>query len=263
MHTFKAALGLILTAIFMSGCGKETASVTTDRPADYLNLVSGKYIIYQLDSLVKSATNDTAFETHSYQAKDVMDTIVLDGTNRPSWRVYRYLRALNSTNEADWTASDTYLVTPTSANLEVVENNLRYLKLAAPLSTGETWMGNRYIAATPGSELEYLQAWQYSITDINNSFAPFETPIDSCITILQTDEGSGYADDRNPVSVDLDGYRTYSIEVYAKHIGLVYKNLVYWTFQKRSVDNAGNPSNPYPNGNKEGGGIRLRMISHN
>lgn len=263
MHYLKAALFFVLTALLTGGCGKQSATVSTSRPADYVNLVPGKYIIYQLDSLVKSATNDTAYFIHSYQAKDVIDAEVTDGMNRPSWRVFRYLRPLDSNDESAWEASDTYLVTPTAGNLEVVENNLRYLKLAAPLMGGETWMGNRYIAATPGSSLEYLQAWQYSITDIDHSFTALDVPVDSCITVLQTDEGENFTDNRTPANIDLDGYRIYSIEVYAKHIGLIYKDLVYWSFEKRTLDNAGNPTVPHPTGNKDGAGIRLRMISHN
>lgn len=263
MHYLKAAGLIVLAAVLFSSCGKESATITSDRPTDYVALASGKYIIYQLDSLVKSASSDTAFETHSYEAKDLIDTIITDNMGRPGWRVFRSLRALGSTSESDWVPSDTYVITPTPGTLEVIENNMRYLKLVSPLETGETWMGNRYINTTPGSPLDYLQAWQYAVTDYNHSFTPNDIPVDSCITILQSDDGEAYMDNYNPASVDLDGYRIYSIEVYAKNIGLIYKDLVYWTFEKRTTDGLGNGIAPRPVGSRTGGGIRLRMLRHN
>lgn len=263
MQRPKAALLSLLVVLLITACGKESATISSERPTDYLNLVSGKYIIYQLDSLVKSPTNDTALITQSYQAKDLIDTIVTDNLGRPGWRVFRFLRPVDSNNEADWQPSDTYLITPTNATVELIENNLRYLKLIAPIEQGNSWLGNRYINTTPGGPIDYLQAWQYNYSETNHSFAPFDNTIDSCITILQSDDGESFADNYNPQSADLDGYRIYSIEVYAKNIGLIYKDLVYWNYEKRTVDGSGNPIAPHPTGNRTGGGIRLRMLSHN
>ena len=48
---------------------------------------------------------------------------------------------------------------------------------------------------------------------------------------------------------------TFAEEVYAKNIGLIYKDFSHWVFQPRN--------STYPAGYIEGYSIRLRMISHN
>jgi hypothetical protein len=75
--------------------------------------------------------------------------------------------------------------------------------------------------------------------------------------------GAGFTDDYTPADIDSDAYRTYSVEVYAKNIGLIYKKLVYWTFTARSPLNENGLRKPYPIGFKDGGGVTFRMISHN
>ncbi|GAO41235.1 hypothetical protein [Flavihumibacter petaseus] len=256
------AIVLILSVLFIS-CGKESATVTTARPADLVNLEPGKYIIYQLDSLVKSNDNDTAMVIHSYQARDVIDAQITDNLGRPSWRVFRYLRDINSTDESAWAPNDTYLITPTDRVLEWIDNNQRFVKLSTPFTTDFTWKGNSYINTTPGDPLDYLQNWDYSYTSVDEPFTLGDLSLDSCTVVLQNDEGVNYANDRDPQDMDSDGYRIYSLEVYAKHIGLVYKELIHWDFQKRTLDNNGQPALPNPYGNRVGEGIRLRMLSHN
>lgn len=253
-----AVLGSVLT-----GCGKESVKMEDGTLEAYFSLQPGKTIIYQLDSLVKVPLNDTAYETHSYQAKDVIDTLITDNLNRPSWRVFRYLRPVDSQNESDWLPSDTYLITPTRSSVEVIENNLRFQKLVYPIKLNTAWYGNTYINTTPGGPLDYLDAWQYQYTDVDGSFAPFDNPVPNTLTVLQADMGAGFADDYTPADIDSDGYRTYSVEVYAKNIGLIYKKQIYWTFTARSPLQENGQRKPYPYGYKQGAGVTLRMISHN
>ena len=67
------------------------------------------------------------------------------------------------------------------------------------------------------------------------------------VTVAQQDEFSP----DGPFDPTLDyQQRNYSIEVYAKGIGLVYKDLLHWTWQKPK----------YEDGSY---GIRLTLIAHN
>jgi hypothetical protein len=254
----------LLLAGFISlvSCGKETAEPDFEDAAEYMALEPGKTIVYQLDSIVKTPFNDTAFTTISYEAKDVVDAEITDNLGRSSWRVFRYLRPLGSTNEQDWTSNMTYMVTPLRKGVEVIENNLRFQKLIFPINQNTVWRGNTHINTTPGGPLDYLDAWEYSYTAIGETFSPFDTPIENTITVLQADEALGVQNEK-PENPDLDAYRTYSVEVYGKNIGLIYKELRYWTYSARTLDNTGSPAQPFPYGKTEGGGIRLRMISHN
>ena len=253
---------LLAGLITLAACGKENADPDFEDVSDYLVLEPGKTLIYQLDSIVKTPFNDTAFSTISYEAKDVVDAEITDNLGRSSWRVYRYLRPLNSTDENAWTPNMTYMITPLRKAVEVIENNLRFQKLVFPVDQNTVWRGNSHINTTPGGPLDYLDSWEYSYSAIGESFSPFETAFDNTITVLQADEALGVQSEK-PEDPDLDAYRTYSVEVYAKELGLIYKELRYWTYSARTLDNLGNPAQPFPYGRTEGGGIRLRLISHN
>ncbi|ULQ58194.1 hypothetical protein KJS94_08295 [Flavihumibacter rivuli] len=240
---------LILSGMVALGaCGKESATLETTRPEEYFNLQPGKYIIYQLDSTVRKEGSNTDFIVRSYQAKDEVDQEVMDNLGRKSWRIFRYIRSLNSTNEADWKPLATYLVTPNFEDVEVIDNNQRYIKLIAPVVEGKTWFGNRHINTTLGTELDYLDEWEYQYQDIGASFTPLNTPVDNTISILQADETDGAPENPNAYSA-----RTYSKEVYGWGIGMIYKELLTWETQL-------NNDNRYV---RTGFGIKLRMISHN
>lgn len=252
----------ICSLVLVSSCSKDPVKLEEENLEDYFNLAPGKFTIYQLDSLVKVPFNDTAFTTVSYQAKDLVDTIITDGLGQKSWRIFRYLRPVNSTDESDWRSDITYFITPNRNDVQVVENNLRYQKLVLPITLDKVWRGNSHIATTPGSPLDYLDAWEYSYQDINEPFMPWDIQVDSTVTVLQADIAES-AYEYSPVDIDQDGYRTHSYEVYAKNVGLIYKYLVHWKYEARTLNANGTPVPPYPNGNKLGFGITMRMLSHN
>src|SRR5688572_25700192 len=121
-------LTAMLIILAIQGCKKETGSFTSDLPSDYFNLAPGKYIIYDLDSTLYVNFGQEETVIH-YQAKDVVDEEITDNLNRKAWRVIRYLRDAQSTNEADWVPKLTYTIIPGNQSVEVVENNMRYLKV--------------------------------------------------------------------------------------------------------------------------------------
>jgi hypothetical protein len=222
---------------------------------NYLSLSTGKYIIYQLDSTVKRPFDDTGFVVHSYQAKDMVDAPVTDNLGRPSWRVVRYLRPLNSKDESEWRPISSMLYTivnagTSSETLEVVENNMRFQKLKRPVKDGFNWKGNAYIFTQATSDVYYLDDWDYTYEEIDQPYLSFGKTIDSTITVHQQDDGG----DTARVS---GGYSeaNYSVEVYARNIGLVGKDFLHRAYQLSS--------NQFPNGYSEGYGLKLRMISHN
>ncbi|MCG7857825.1 hypothetical protein MD537_12630 [Flavihumibacter sediminis] len=247
---------LILAAIGgIVSCGKETDTPDEALLTDYFNLAPGSQVNYQLDSIIKAPFQDTSFIVRSYEARDVVDAEITDNLGRKSWRVFRSLRPLGSSSESAWQESDTYMITPTLSVVEVIENNLRFQKLIAPIRDGKEWKGNSYINAVPGEELAYLYNWTYRYQDIDASHTSFEQVIPNTITVQQQDDELNSAG-LGPLDPSQNGYRVFSKEIYAKGIGLVYKELIYWDFQSPATT-----GNEYPNGLKEGGGIRMQVLS--
>ncbi len=242
----------LIAGLLLARCSKKD-SYTNDQPTVYTNFAVGKFITYRLDSLyyVNFGQKDT---TVKYQAKDVVDAAITDNSGRPSWRIIRYLN--DTTASGTWKPDITYLVTASANTLEVVENNLRFIKLKSPFSEGYTWKGNSYInTQSPGNpntdpNYYYLENWDYTYANVDQPYPAFSTSVENTVTVNQRDEILG-----TPDNVDAYSERNFSQEVYAKGVGLIYKNFVHWVFQPRT--------STYPTGYYDGYGITLRMIDHN
>jgi hypothetical protein len=194
--------------------------------SEYMNLQVGKYIRYNLDSLrfVFFGQKDT---TISYQAKDVVEAAITDNQGRPSWRIVRYLRDSASKNESDWKPSMTYMVTPTRETIEVIENNQRFQKLKLPITNGFSWKGNAHIDTYNDFEMRFLDGWDYTYEDVGTTFTDSgRTSIPNTITVNQIDAEGNVGNPTAPII-----QKVFSKEVYAKNIGLVYKDFVKWEYQ--------------------------------
>lgn len=237
----------IVSGLLLARCSKKD-DYPGGQVTDYMNLSVGKYVTYRLDSLVYINFGQNQ-STVSYLAKDIVDGSTTDNLGRFTWRVVRYLN--DTAASGPWVPALTYFVTPTRETLEVIENNFRYQKLKIPFANGFSWKGNSYIDTySINSNVRYLDDWDYTYDNVNEPYTLFNKSIDSTVTVDQRDETLG-----TPNNIDAYSEHNYSQEVYAKGIGLIYKNFVHWVFQPRNTS--------YPNGYTDGFGITLRMVDHN
>lgn len=212
-------------AVAFYTCDK-TDKYESDQPEEYMSLAPGKYILYKMDSLVYVNFNQDLI-TVRYQAKDVVDAPITDNQGRPSWRVIRYIRDSASTDEADWKPLTTYMVTPLGKSVEVVEENQRYVKLKLPVREGYAWKGNSYIDPESFDPGYSISSWDYTYEQVNSPFVFNDgTTIPHTITVNQRDEVLGNPE--NPYTYSIE---TFSKEVYAKNIGLIYKEFFHSEYQ--------------------------------
>jgi hypothetical protein len=245
---------VLFLSVQLTGCDKKDESFATQAVTDYMNLQTGKYILYRYDSL-RFIDHDRDVITVSYQAKDVVEGQVTDNLGRAGWRIVRYLRDLNSTSEADWRPLITYMVIPSRENIEVSENNLRYIKLVEPITEGRTWRGNGYLPNNPFdgkyqfSNDEDMDEWEFTYQDVGATATYNNKDYDSTITVLQIGDSTN-----TPVTnATIPASKTLSVEQYAKNVGLVYKEFVMWEFQPATSQSA----------YYTGFGIKLTIIDHN
>lgn len=222
-----------------------------DKSSDYLALQPGKYIIYRTDSTVFTNFNRNT-EVHSYQEKQVVDAEISDNLGNPSYRVFRYMR--DTAGVQPWVPAGTLMITPLRQSVEVVENNLRYVKLAEPLSVNSRWLGNHYLPSEPYKSLyefsndDAMGAWEYKISGMHESLSLNGQTIDDVLTIDQVNQSVNV-----PLTFTDYAYLNYSVEKYARGIGLVYQEYTMWEFQP--------PLNGGPKTN--GFGVKRSMIEHN
>ena len=238
--------------IFVSGCSKETEEFQTEALAEYLPTQTGKYISYRVDSTI--FTNFGAnIVLRSYQEKHQVDALISDNLGRPAYRVFRFLR--DAAGTGPWQPSGSYFITPVNNTVELVENNLRFLKLAAPIKEGNSWKGNRFLPSDPyGSFYEFsnddaMADWDYLYTGNGKSLTLGGKTYSNTITVEQIKDSTNI-----PVTNSgAYGFINYSTNTYAKGIGLIYEEMRMWEYQP--------PSTPRPG--YRGFGIRRSIIDHN
>ncbi|MBS1512514.1 MAG: hypothetical protein JST86_16840 [Bacteroidetes bacterium] len=228
----------IISLLVLASACKKTTEQFQDQPiSDFFPLTVGKYITYSLDSTVYYTNFGTSAVVHSYQVKMVVDAQITDNLGRPSYRILRYIR---NTPTDPWMADNTFMATNTGTSLEFVENNLRFIKLKSPIKQDGTWKGNSYIntnSVTP--YLKFYDDWDYTYDSLNVPATIGAITVDSTIKVAEIDDQT---------AID----RTFSEAKYAKGIGLVYRNFLYW--------NKGNANGSYSDASY---GVTMKMIDHN
>lgn len=254
-HVTLFPLLLVLAfASIIAGCDKKTDDTQYDKPSDFFQLEIGKYIIYRLDSLT-FANYGLDEVIRSYQAKDIIEGTSTDLLGRPAWRVQRYLRPLNSTNEADWKAHLAYEIIKDKSTVEFNENNLRFIKLQTPVTIGRGFIGNGYLPDEPYSQYdisitENMKSWESTYDDMGEVEINGKK-YENAVTVIQINDSS----DVPIVNKQLPASKTVWIEQYAKNIGLIYRDVAIWEYQP--------PLTGSPDGKKIGFGIRLSILDHN
>lgn len=240
-------LVMLLFAFF--SCKKESETFQTASLNDYFPLITGKTYLYRLDSTVPVSFGN-ALAVKSYQAKDSIESTFTDNEGRLSYRIFRYTR--DTAGLQPWTFAATFYATATDNQVEYVDNNLRFIKLHAPVTEGYTWMAHSFIDTKSfNTTVGYLDDWEYEYRNVDASYDVLNTTYDSTVTVFQHDETTP----EGPFDPNLDvQIRTYGLEVYAKGIGLIYKEFLYWNWQR-------NPSPPkYQDASY---GVKLQLLSHN
>jgi hypothetical protein len=236
---------ILFSILVICGCTKNNPLVT-DSPADYYPMHVGNYIIYRMDSLkyINVGSQDTLI---SYHAKEVVDDSITDNLGRLSYRVIRYL---SDTNEAtEWVPSIAYMVTPLKGSVEVVENNLRFIKLVTPVQDGISWLGNAYIdTKSDDSPVPYMDGWNYTYANTGLPFDVLAGTIPVTVIVKEANDISGLGDNSYTQTI-------FSEEVYGEHIGCIYKKFLYSVYQSPNVE--------YPQGATIGYGLTFNMVSHN
>lgn len=249
----------LLALWLLSACSKQTEQFQTDLIADYYPLQPGKYIIYRLDSTVFTNFNRVT-EVHAYQVKHEVDAEVTDNLGRPSYRIYVYLR--DSAGTQPWSPVETYFITPLPDQLEVIEDNLRVIKMHMPIRDGVNWKGNKYLPADPFGPLynfsndDYMEDWEFYYDGLAQPSETIENETYNDVLTVQQQ----YESYNLPPSDSAYAALTVSVDKFAKDIGLVYKEFTMWEQQPNP---SGTPPNVTYNPSKTGFGVRMWMIDHN
>jgi hypothetical protein len=252
---YRLCLLAVLSFSFFS-CSNKTEEFVTEPLSDYMPLQVGKYITYRIDSLVYPGIYfQRVPEIHSYQVKHLVDSEFKDNLGQPSYRIYRFLRNVNG--DDNWVSNGSYYITPLADQIEVVENNLRFVKLHAPVKEGTSWKGNKYLGTDPYYSFGYnfgnddnMKNWEYRYDLFEPTFTYNGENYTDVYTVEQEDAFKNVPI-TDPAFI---AFKTRSVDKYAKNIGLIYRQHELWEYQ---------PNTTGPDPYYIGFGITMWMIDHN
>ena len=248
MKKYPLFLFTVAVIISFSACKKSNEDFHTAALSDYAPLTVGKYIAYNLDSLIY-INFGTDTQVHHYQVKYETDAQITDNDGRPAYRIIRYIR---NTGTDPWFSDNTFMAVNATNSFEFTENNMKFIKLKLPVRDGYSWKGNTYIDTySLNSEVKYLADWDYIYDSVGVQQQVGTFTLDSCLIVNQRDEVIG-----NPLDPNSYSEINYGQEKYAAGIGMIYKRFFHSEYQ---------PPVPGLGGHFVTGsyGITLTMIDHN
>jgi len=197
MH-LRVYLFFISVITLLSAC-TESIVEPDDLGFDYFPLEQGRWITYQVDSVV----HDHALNIHnhfSFQVKEVVDSAFIDNEGETAYRMERFKRPDDS---FPWTLSDVWTIKRNNARAERVEENIRTIRLTFPIREGKTWDFN----AENTNDI-----WQSEILTTEASFAIDENEFDDVCEV-------SYRQNLNLADAEI------CTGIYARDIGLIYFRL--------------------------------------
>jgi hypothetical protein len=216
-------IGTVVVA-FLTSCKKEIIpNDDIELGKAYFPITKDYTIEYAIDSIIYNDFNKST-DTFSMQFKDVIGELFYDNEGRESYVVNRFRR---QDDTYTWEDMMTYYATKTNFKVEVVENNLRMIKLVFPVKLKTAWAGNIYIPAQIDDALNWLWKWNYSYTSINQPFNTGKASFSNTIVVIGINDSINNPE-QFPNSI---ANKRYSKEVYAKNVGLIYRELTNWDYQ--------------------------------
>jgi hypothetical protein len=199
LPVLRSILFALLVSLF-AACKEETLE-PVPYSHEYFPVDFGRYIIYDVDSVYHSDNddnNDDSVYSWHFQVKERIDSTFLDGQGRQAQRILRYRR---NDSTLSWTFLNVWTQTRTVTAGYRFEDNIVFHKLSFPVNPDISWDGN---------DSNTLTEELYSYADIHSPKSFQSMVFDSTVSVLQRD-------DDNFVE------KIYGYEVYARDIGLVYK----------------------------------------
>jgi hypothetical protein len=233
----------LLIVIAIGSCEKTDSKPATILIDEYYPLQVGKYITYKLDSTV-FVNLSTQKVVRTYYVQDFVDAEITDNLGNPAFRIRRMMRSKTDTTQ--WFDNATFVVVPSKRNYQFIENNLRFIKLVNPVTDLNAWAGNSAIN-TDDNFLRFYENWEYFYENIGLPYVANNVTFDETITVNQSDLVNG-----DPSNKNFFYAITKSSEVYARGVGLIYKEFLYEAWQPSTQNYE---ANCY--------GIKLTILNHN
>ena len=201
-HKLSIILLLLVATFTFVSCHKENeipADIEFAADKQYFPLETNKSLIYKVTEISIDKPSDY-YDTAIYFLRERTDIPFIDNEGDTAYRIERYK---SPTQNYNWTISDVWESKITTYPAEKVEENQRFIKIKCPLAIGKYWNGNLK---------NDLDDKDCTITSLSATYNNESIHLDSCLSITR---------DSSVTQIS----KLYDVEIYARGIGLVYKEI--------------------------------------
>ncbi|WP_080240380.1 hypothetical protein [Spirosoma rigui] len=190
----------LVVPLFLACLGCQPGTSAPDAPGyDYFPLETGRFIVYDVTERQYSLVTPVVQRT--YQLKEVTGPAYTDVTGSPAFRLLRYRRPAEN---QPWQADSVWSVRRVGDEAIRTENGVNFVTLHFPVSDLLRWNGNRYNSIGEDSYETRNSGQPYRVSD---------TQFDKTVTVIAQQDSTLVSQDKR-------------IEVYARSVGMVYKERV-------------------------------------
>ncbi len=191
----KHILYIFIPFFLFTYCKKEDKASSVNFHYDYIPTEVGTWAEYEVREITHTSTG--VHDTLHYLLKEEVALEIEDNN-------YRFERFWRSNTNENWEIKDVWTRTISPTLFQQTEENINFNKLVFPVKKNQIWNGNAF-----NNQDELL--YEYSNLHENYNLNNFN--FDSTVTVIQQE------------NINAIEYQTAN-EVYAKNIGLVYKEKI-------------------------------------
>ena len=196
----RTRLSLALMVVLLSGSCRSVSTEPVSPGYDYFPLETGHYIIYDITEQHYSLAATVPVQ-RTYQVKEVVGAAYADVTGQQAHRLVRYRRSGESQS---WQPDSVWSARLMDSEGIRTENGVDVVKLRFPVSNGLRWNGNQHNAA--GAD-------EYELRNSGQPYHVLDKQFIETVTVVAQQDSTLVSQDKR-------------IEVYAKQVGLIYKERV-------------------------------------
>ncbi|HOY39572.1 MAG: hypothetical protein KBB11_09595 [Bacteroidales bacterium] len=166
----------------------------------YFPLDTSKFILYDVVEItIDKPVN--VYDTLHYQLMERYSEPYTDNSGNLAYKMERWVRDDDLSN---FTLSDVWVAQVSDQSAQTVEENVRFVKIRFPARPNRSWNGNVF---------NIYESQEYYITNIDKAAEINGFSFDSTLTVVQQLDSSLI-------------HKNDCIEIYAKNIGLVFKQKI-------------------------------------
>lgn len=215
MKNFSIGFSLFLLGfLFLSSCENKIEDYNpANSGSEYFPIEIGNTWTYQVDSIIYDKKG-TQIDTVYHIVKETITESFEDNEGQTNFVIERFNKI-----GVNWVNTDIWSTLKNDNHAIRNEDNLRFIKLVFPINENKYWDGNAFIDSDniiikiAGESIKLYERWSYNYESVNKFEKIGDNNYDNVTTVEQVDT-------ENSIN------KRYSLEKYAKGIGLVYKKMI-------------------------------------